>query len=332
MKNWIKSHGVVSIIIAGALLLGVAGLFTVPYFLHRAAMQNEGSQIAMPTIMDSSGLFEPGVQKPQDQDTMAAATQMPGPFSVSELQAKLSAFEESTAYVEIGGFSLSTHDMGLLDSAMAYANEQDYHVGFLLLDINTGWGIAYNADEEFYSASSIKGIYVASLTAKRPESLLNMAEVMYLVVHDSNNDLYFELRQSYGVEPLMQWCDEAGLDQPIGLEWFPYYTPRTLSKLWLKNYEYFESAGENMNEIASWYTSTNNSPISKKLGLFYKVYSKAGWIVDGEYSATVDAGIIYAEDHPYIMVVMSDAPSDFAAIEPVIDALSEIHYYLYWKP
>jgi len=259
----------------------------------------------------------------------AVHTAKPGPFSVEELQASLSSFDSSTAFSTIGNYPLGSFEKDLLGSVVGAIEEQSCHVGFVLMDINTGWGVAYNADEEFYSASSIKGPYVASLAVHHPDSVLSWAESMYSVVHDSDNDEYFSLRNSYGDEPMTWWCEEAGVEAFIDGEWFPYCSPRTLSKLWLRTYEYFESDSAGTSEIKSMYIGSLNSPISQNLGATYEVCTKAGWIIDEEFTATIDAGIVYAGENPYLMIIMTDAPSDFSVLDPLVLALDEIHEYFY---
>jgi len=251
--------------------------------------------------------------------------------SIDELQLALSAFEASATFSPIGGYPLGSHESLLLHAAVREAQEQGYKLGFIVLDIITGYGFAHNADEEFYAASSIKGIYIASLASARPEIIKSQANSMQMAVRDSNNEVYSRLRLAYGQKPLTQWCEDAGVDPTAVHELFPHYTPRILAKLWLRTYDYFSSEDEGVEQVASWYDASRNSPIYENLGERYPVCTKPGWI-GGQQPATIDAGIVYAGENPYLMIIMTDAPMDFSVVGTLALALDEMHDYMLWRP
>ncbi|MCL2808235.1 MAG: serine hydrolase [Coriobacteriia bacterium] len=250
------------------------------------------------------------------------------PLTIEELKAVLSSFDAGSEPSSIGAFALGHPAPDFLTAAIEDIEERGYNVGFVVMDINTGHGVAYNADEVFYSASSIKGHYVASLVSERPELIQLQADMMRATVKDSNNDTYFALRLGYGDAPFTQWCEEAEVDNDLAGVWFPHYSARDLAKLWLRTYEFLASEGEGITEAASWYSESFNSPIHQYFKETYKVHTKPGWIADPQDSATVDAGIVYAGASPYIMVVMTNAPADFSVMEALVPALNEIHGYL----
>lgn len=64
------------------------------------------------------------------------------------------------------------------------------NLGFVLVDLMTGKGISYNAEKIFFSASTIKGPYVACINEKIPESRTNYASLMEKTIKDSNNQTY----------------------------------------------------------------------------------------------------------------------------------------------
>ena len=252
------------------------------------------------------------------------ALEKPDPLSITQLQANLSSFKGETPLVAIGGYPLGFFERDLLQPVLPLIEEKGYQLGFLLLDINTGWGVAYNADEIFYSASSIKGIYVASVTAEQPELASLWAGTMHAAIQSSDNDAYFALRLSLGDDFITKWCQQAGVEPFDNGEWFPYYSSRTLAKLWLKNYEYFESGGTPIKEVESWYGKSFNSLIHENLGMLYEVSTKPGWIADEEFVSTVDAGIVYAGGNPYLLIIMTDAPMHMVDLGPLILSLDRI--------
>ena len=59
------------------------------------------------------------------------------------------------------------------------------------------------------------------------------------------------------------------------------------------------------------------------------MYSKAGWINSSEYYMVQnDAGIVMADEHPYVMVVLSNACERIDLLDPLIDTLDDIHTYM----
>lgn len=247
------------------------------------------------------------------------------PPTFEDLQAELSAAASTSRPTGIGGYSLGVEETQALNEALNGCTEQGYQAGYILLDISTGQGITYNIDEEFYSASTIKGLYVASLAAQFPEVVELRADSIYAILDHSSDDDYFALRVDYGHDPFVQWCAEAGVDEAIGSEWFPYYSARTFAKLWLKTYEYFDSGSEETEALIPWYGDSFNSAIYQCLGDQYQVCTKAGWIGGDGYSAAADGGIVYAGESPYVIVVMTDAPGDTSLLEPIIAALNSFH-------
>lgn len=267
-------------------------------------------------------------------------------LTFEELQACLASIDNSASLSTIGDYVASPEDKTVLSAALSSFEQQDNSVGFVMMDLTSGYGVAYNADAEFYSASSIKGPYIASLAAGDPETVTDWSDVMQAAIEYSDNDAYFLLRSVFGSDHLLEWGTDAGIDPTTLEEWWPYYSTKTLALLWLRNYEYFESGAkaesegtagdenadlstnESVSLVMSWYSASQNSSIYNTLGSSYVVATKAGWIADEEYSATVDAGIVYAGDaaeKPYLMIIMTDVPDDSSLLDALVLALDAIH-------
>lgn len=60
----------------------------------------------------------------------------------------------------------------------------------------------------------------------------------------------------------------------------------------------------------------------------YTTQSKAGWIADPDCSSTCDAGIVYADNGPYVLVVMSDLPASLESLDPLVTLLDQLHSYM----
>lgn len=56
---------------------------------------------------------------------------------------------------------LGSEELAYLEEQVAELEEQDVNLGIVVLDLETGYSIEYNADERLYPASSIKAAYCA---------------------------------------------------------------------------------------------------------------------------------------------------------------------------
>lgn len=60
----------------------------------------------------------------------------------------------------------------------------------------------------------------------------------------------------------------------------------------------------------------------------YTTQSKAGWIADPDCNSACDAGIVYADNGPYVLVVMSDLPASLESLDPLVTLLDQLHSYM----
>lgn len=176
-------------------------------------------------------------------------------------------------------------------------------VGFVLIDLNTGSGVAYNADEYFYSASTIKGPYVVALNKYWPWELQNWSGVMWRTIDISSNGDYATLRNVFGSTPLGMFIDEThawGFDYSMQ---YVTYTPRDLTKLWVGMADYLMSDEQN----AWWCRDVfdSNGSITSRSALSWKgctIYAKSGWVTGSVHN---EGCLVMDGDNPYVMVVMT---------------------------
>ncbi len=200
-----------------------------------------------------------------------------------------------------------------------------YNISFIVMDMCTGEGLTYNIDQKYYSASAIKGPYIAALTEARPEMIDTNARAMTEIVMNSDNKLYSGYRRSYGRDFLLKLCEDLEIDEPSMVYNYPHISARDMAKFWIHDYYYFNTNPDGI-RIRNWYESPNQSPIHAVFeGQKYTTQSKAGWICEGRYAVSNDAGIIYpANGHPFMIVICSDLPSDLESLEPLVRALGEV--------
>ena len=234
------------------------------------------------------------------------------PYPVYQ-EATLNAAASGRNIYELGGAKLSSDMKKRLQNAINKAQSGGNSVGFMLVEIKTGKGVAYNADQSIYSASSVKGPYVAAMTWYRPESFSKDRGTINSVLAYSDNEGYNALHRKYGTVE-RKWAKEAGADS-ISWGWgsvgtYARYSARNLAKMWMLMYSYFEY-DEIGKKLAPMYEQANVSEI--RLAAGGKVRTKAGWTPSSygaSYAVYNDAGIVYDGDNPYILAFMSTVPSE----------------------
>lgn len=204
-----------------------------------------------------------------------------------------------------------------------------YTVGFTLINLNTGKGIAYNLDSRVYGASSFKGPYAAFLCqhlgdndASYPSdseaagsgvssSIYSLMQPMILY---SDNSAFSSLRNTYDSTGFAEWLNSCGVDSEIMHDThFPRYSTRESALLWLRTYQYLKTNTPTAQNLASLYEQTNVSFIRSGVsddGEVEAVLNKAGWCSGSErFTGLCDAGLIKCTDGTtYLMSTMTNSP------------------------
>lgn len=204
-----------------------------------------------------------------------------------------------------------------------------YTVGFTLINLNTGKGIAYNLDSRVYGASSFKGPYAAFLCqhlgdndASYPSgseaagsgvssSIYSLMQPMILY---SDNSAFSSLRNTYDSAGFAEWLNSCGVDSEIMHDThFPRYSTRESALLWLRTYQYLKTNTPTAQNLASLYEQTNVSFIRSGVsddGEVEAVLNKAGWCSGSErFTGLCDAGLIKCtDDTNYLMSTMTNSP------------------------
>ncbi len=222
--------------------------------------------------------------------------------------------------------SISPQALNRIQSAVSGFTSRGYDVGFVLVDLNTGQGISYNNNKEFYCASTIKGPYVVCLNEMIPSSSATWGSVMRQTIAVSSNSGYASLRANFGSTQFRQWLNDAGCTGVDASRNYPGLTPKELALMWMKSYDFFTSGQQNSQWCAQLFTNTLNSSILNTMGSTYTTYSKAGWISSGSYMTVQnDAGIVMKTGHPYVIVIMSSAYGRLNLLNDLVLALDSVH-------
>ena len=199
-----------------------------------------------------------------------------------------------------------------------------YTMGFLMMDIRSGNGVCFNSDAVYYSASSSKASFVVSLIREHPEVLEKKWSALSQVTVDSNNDQYFVLEYDYGQQIHLDYAKSVGVDLQLDEGGFADVSAEDLARLWLANYDFFSSSadGEAAGEL---FESQAYSAIKAVFMDTCMTRSKSGWIAGMLHNSSIDAGIVYAEGHPYVLVIMSDFPDSLEDLYDTARLLDRVH-------
>lgn len=251
---------------------------------------------------------------PNALNSVDSFTTAPGTFSLIE-------GEDSTP--------ISEEQQESLAAATQNIEGGGYTVGFTLINLNTGKGIAYNLDSRVYGASSFKGPYAAFLCqhlgdndASYPSgseaagsgvssSIYSLMQPMILY---SDNSAFNSLRNTYDSVGFAEWLNSCGVDSEIMHDThFPRYSARESALLWLRTYQYLKTNTPTAQNLASLYEQTNvsfiRSGVSDDEGV-EAVLNKAGWCSGSErFTGLCDAGLIKCTDGTtYLMSTMTNSP------------------------
>lgn len=224
---------------------------------------------------------------------------------------------------------LSEEQQESLAAATQNTEGGGYTVGFTLINLNTGKGIAYNLDSRVYGASSFKGPYAAYLCqhlgdndASYPSgseaagsgvssSIYSLIQPMILY---SDNSAFSSLRNTYDSAGFAEWLNSCGVDSEIMHDThFPRYSARESALLWLRTYQYLKTNTPTAQNLTSLYEQTNVSFIRSGVSddeEVEAVLNKAGWCSGRErFTGLCDAGLIKCTDGTtYLMSTMTNSP------------------------
>ena len=234
-----------------------------------------------------------------------------------------------------------------LQSEIDKLSADNHKVSLIMVDLSTKSGVGYCSDIPMCTQSTVKSVYVGSLIRDNPQALADNGQLMHDAIVFSSNPAYDKLRELYGSDCLVKWCEEVGVDPGFATERnYPRsYNARDMLKLWTRLYCFFNS-GEDVSNFGAYYADTSCSATKKQLGDRYPVQTKAGWesgvyedqnyssanIVTDEYTdgnpennecAINDTGVVYTLQGPYLFVIYTNLPfgvyKDYVTENPLYD-------------
>ena len=262
-------------------------------------------------------------------DTAKAKTYIDSMPEIRELLDGAKADSELTSF---GKASSSDAAVKKVKDEIDKLTADGHKVSLIMVDLETGSGVAYKPDLPMCTQSTIKAVYLGSVLDSHPDAYEDHKLDFRKAIVNSNNDSYMAIYEEYGKEPLEKWCEETGVDKGFAESSFPRaYSAKDMIKLWTKLYCFLNSDEMQHSEFASYYADSACSATKIILGARFPVQTKAGWesgkdtwknydprdpipeeYCDGDpsndESATNDTGVVYTDKGPYIFVIYSDIP------------------------
>lgn len=237
-------------------------------------------------------------------------------------------FRRLSHSVEVEGTTLSRksirHRLRTFRRTIRRFEKTGYEIGVYLCDLDGGQAVCYAADEAFHPASTIKGPYVACVFERLvDEGRIDAEAARQLassIIVNSDNEAYDALWELSGKELFASWAVDTGAIEPdtetyrdyIRLH-YPKTTPRQLATLWKRTFSYLSQPSDSARFLLDQFERRVESPIRDGLGSRANTITKAGWYPSDSgkiYEATADAGIVIANGHTYVMVIMTNMPDN----------------------
>lgn len=203
-------------------------------------------------------------------------------------------------------------------------------INIVMTDLTSGDTLTYSPKRSMYSASCLKGPFVASLNKWKPGSRSRSAGSMRETIVWSNNDTYASLRGRYGSSTMRKMHKYSGIGKGGFSTYYRFLPTRDLAKLWVGTYWYFyKDTNKNSKWARNLYTHGSNSFIYQAMKGKKKVHAKPGWYPGGAYNVRNDAGVVMAKvngkSRPYVVAVMSSAYGDFGKLRKLVRLLDAVH-------
>lgn len=195
--------------------------------------------------------------------------------------------------------SMSEEALEPIMAAMSQFTDNGIDAGFVFVNLGTGAGIAANADQEVYGASSIKGPFATyiceslidggsvsmddactSMTDSfRSNGSASVESLVTNAVKQSSNGAFAGLREEYGGSRYASWLTSLDVSPDIHAngDWFAWYSPRDAAKLWTETYDYLESGSETATWLQGLMEGTNVSYIRDGVSALKTQLTESEW-------------------------------------------------------
>lgn len=206
-------------------------------------------------------------------------------------------------------YSIPTTQRKALQKEIKRTKARCSKFGFVLVDLRTGEGFSYDSNADIHSASALKGPYLASINKYQSSKAKKYRSHYYPLIHYSSNEEYAYLRSKFGSSSFKKFMKLSDVKDISYKEKYQSIQVKSLAKLWVSTWEYFNGGTANAKNIRGLYKHIAGSEICTVLGSKkgYTTYTKGGWVPNsGKYTSYNSCGIVCRPDGTrYLLCVMT---------------------------
>ena len=196
--------------------------------------------IALPRERESAD-----IRRAPAYDRNAAAAYIPAMPAIRRI---VDGIGDDVRPLAFGCASPSAAAMARVQGALDALLLGGHHAAFVMVDLKTQSGVAFNSSTPFCTQSTIKAIYVGALLESRPEALSENGQYMRDAIVLSSNAAYESLRVIYGPECIRAWCAACGVDVSMAEPAYPRdKNARDMLKLWTRLYCFLNGERDPLN-------------------------------------------------------------------------------------
>ena len=288
--------------------------------------------LLVPPVRDAvlAPFAEPAVEASADDEgeTGVVMDEESEPVPMSEAAAFYETTDDGLEVLAPEAF-LAGDELAAVQEALDVLEADGSNVAFVMQDLASGRGIRYNDEMRFYSASSIKVAVCTMIFEEYGGGAGYSGTIADTLIWSSNDDFTW-LVNNFGFENVSAWlaahgAPNASIDAAQHL--YVDISATEMANVWQEIWRYGTSGEAGSDELTGYLAQTDHSPIGETLRERCVVWSKPGWYPDDGYdlSASNDAGIVFAEEGDYVLVILSDIGDNTDALIPLVEALDAAH-------
>lgn len=319
------------VVAAAAVFVFIASLLPQAHMAPEAAVPTITAGATAASIASHASATAPRQTEPHKEDTKDTS---PTEKTIAPRAVKYKLEGDAAAAVT------ATNAYGVLTQAVGAVEDKGYTVAFVIHDMTNGNELTYNSTQELYPASSIKGPFTTNIYQEQVEtgtvSLKQVTPIAEPTILESSDEGYREEHRQFGTQTFIKWLKDAGVgpgsygSYEAMVTWnYPHISAQQLALMWIHAYKYLMTKTEPAKELADLFERREVSSLRKALDPSLVTWSKMGWFDSfSEYNsepATVEAGVVFSEDGPYVLSVMTTAPALLDELIPIHRALYRAH-------
>ena len=222
----------------------------------------------------------------------------------------------------LGDLDVSNEELAKIEELIKTYNRD---MSFKVVSIDGSYGLSYNSDETYFSASSIKAPYLLYCHKSPNGTEYTLAEIMRLVVWCSDNSGYYMCTKRWGTDGYNALMNSIGCDSlkiSNSYIWADKINAHDLITVWKNIYDYIESDAASSSHMYDICTDYKYNPLEDALP-GYTIAQKYGTSTTKD--VFCDGAIIYGKKNTYILAFFLDSTNDSKDKKFVTNLVKELN-------